>query len=481
MNTAPAYLDHKLESFLSMQKFCEGETPYPAYPANLYLETSNLCDMKCAMCGPFSSMNPSRLYALKREERGFMSSENAMGWGDLLSHALHAQVFGYGEPTLNPDFINFLKLCGKYETVTSFFTNAMHFTDELVEAFVENRVFEITISASGIGGDYESIYHGGNWEKLISNIARLNEMKIRHHSRLPIISINSLGYHHHIDRLEEFCRVMAEVGVSNIDLKPLRAIGALPMLAHHVSIPRPWVEGVILERAKKLAASLDVELKPQLFEATAVKDEEEYARARDTMFKNFNADPAAPVIPIEAFKTLGIEPVHPPRDAKQSQVFTKGNRPYEGRIPAAELGAEGLYCFEPFYTLYIGRNMLVKPCCNTVFPTEMGKMSIDTGTDIWRGEEFNTMRETVVSGHYPNLCRNCIKYGTAHPTHHFLDAVYNYQNWLNRAFGVDLYTLPRWTAAIEAIRAAGNNQDIARRQSAAISGHPADQVNRSRA
>jgi hypothetical protein len=65
------FLSHKLEAVTSVRRFIEGGA-FPAYPLNVMMETSNLCDLKCAMCGPFSSLNALRLFSIKAEQRGFM-------------------------------------------------------------------------------------------------------------------------------------------------------------------------------------------------------------------------------------------------------------------------------------------------------------------------------------------------------------------------------------------------------------------------
>ncbi|MDD3288179.1 MAG: radical SAM protein [Alphaproteobacteria bacterium] len=461
-------MEKKLETIQSIQKFCEGG-PFPAYPANIYLETSNLCNLQCVMCGAFSSVNPLRLIHIEKSQRGFMNLKDAVGVENLMEHTLFAQVFGYGEPTLNPDFVSFLKLCGKHGTVTSFYNNGMQLTDEIIEAIIENKVFEITTSMSGIREDYEAAYNGAVWETVVDGLSRLAKRKAELNSKLPIISVNSLGFRHHIDRFEEFCKLMAGIGVNTIKLtpliKPFMHIYNAPFLAHHVSIPRIWIEGVMLERAKALAASLGVEVQSHAYEATGVNDEEQYQAAREALFKDFGADISAPMVPIGEFKKLGIDPIRPPKEENDDKVMPpEGSRAYNGHIPASELGAEGVCCLEPFYEFYICKDMSVKPCCYAPLPAHMGSMSKDVETAVWRGSAFNTMRETIIKEEYPEMCRICVETGHAHKNHHFLEAISDYGNWLRRSSGIEIFDDPRWVNVIEAIKAAGNNLDIVRRQ-----------------
>ena len=250
MTRTAQYTRQKHETVASIEGFLRGQN-VPKYPANVFLETSNLCDLKCAMCGPFSALNPTRLFALKDEERGFMQTPEGLSLEDVFAHALRIQVFGYGEPTLNPDFKAFLDLAGHYETVISFFSNGMHLTQELCDKIVDARVGEICISFSGADKvSYENIYQGGVWETVLGGIRRLADAKIAAGSPYPLISVNSIAYKHHVRDFEKFVDVMHEAGANMIYLKPLIAVSSVPQLAHHGSTYREWgEEGDILRRA----------------------------------------------------------------------------------------------------------------------------------------------------------------------------------------------------------------------------------------
>jgi pyruvate-formate lyase-activating enzyme len=304
------FLSHKLEAVTSVRRFIEGGA-FPAYPLNVMMETSNLCDLKCAMCGPFSSLNALRLFSIKAEQRGFVDPAVVRSAQDILSHALIAPIFGYGEPTINPDFADFLRI-GK-ETPTTFFTNGMNLTEEIVSLIVDNYVFEINISFSGATKElYEGIYLGGVFETVLDGIRRLSDAKKAAGREFPIIAVNSLGYKHHVEMLPDFLRVMAAAGVEVVNLKPIVPQATVPQLAHHVCIPRTEIEGVIVEQAKALAPVLGIDFRPQLFESIYCRTEEAHAQAAAAMFRAFNADPKSPVIPVPEFKTLGVKAQHLP-------------------------------------------------------------------------------------------------------------------------------------------------------------------------
>ncbi|MEM7018185.1 MAG: hypothetical protein AAF512_12700, partial [Pseudomonadota bacterium] len=112
----PKFATDKEETLRAFCDFAEySMVRAPAWPLELFLEISNLCDLKCAMCGTFSGLNKKRFIHLKQIERGFLDVPME-SVDSLLQHALLIHFFGYGEPTLNPNFKKILQQATVYET-----------------------------------------------------------------------------------------------------------------------------------------------------------------------------------------------------------------------------------------------------------------------------------------------------------------------------------------------------------------------------
>lgn len=453
------YIDAKQQTLLSVKRFVQGGSA-PLYPMMLFLEVSNFCNLTCAMCGPFSRLNPGRLIEIAAEQRGFMPLELTTNLDQMLAHALRTPVFGYGEPTLNPDFPEFLEMCAHYETMTSFFTNGMRLTPQLCEQIVDNRVLEVAVSLSGARKEhYEAVYAGGVWETVLGGIRELARQKRLRGSLYPTISVNSIGFQHHIEHLEEFVEVMADAGANRLLLIPLDAY--VPQLVHHACIPRTWVEGETLERAKSLAQARGLEAVFSQFEMTLVSSESEYSAARESLFARFDMPLDTPPTPIEDLASLSVDVKARSTDPSGVTLVGDGDRPFEGSIQAVELGAEDVYCFEPFHTLYVSRNGDVKPCCNAWGPVHMGSVSQLDPTDVWRGDAFSTVRKTILAGGYPRMCHYCVQH-EPHPNHNFGFTAGTYRDWLHDGFDIDVPAV--WTSALDVIEAAGTNCDIVRRR-----------------
>jgi MoaA/NifB/PqqE/SkfB family radical SAM enzyme len=188
-------LAHKIETVQSFKAFTEGRG-LPEWPAEIFLELSNVCDLKCAMCPTFSALNPYRLTALKATERGFLDSKGlARPLEQVLRHALNVHCFGYGEPTIHPDFRETLDYLAQFQVMIDFFTNGMHLDADLAEFLVRSRVYKITVSFSGATKeDYENVYLGGVFETVLGGLRHLSEAKQRAGRAFPIVVINSLAF-----------------------------------------------------------------------------------------------------------------------------------------------------------------------------------------------------------------------------------------------------------------------------------------------
>ncbi len=401
--------DRKRTTVQSFQNFAAGGE-MPGWPAEIFLELSNVCDLKCAMCPTFSALNPNRLIALKEDERGFLDTKVvARPLEELLTHALNVHCFGYGEPTLHPEFRETIEYLSGFEVMIDFFTNGMHIDEDLADFLVRSKVYKVTVSFSGTTReDYENVYLDGRFDKVLAGLRHLAEAKKRQGRLYPIVVINSIAFQHHVDRLDEFIELMAGHGVDYVEVKPLiEHAEMIPELRGHTAVARPDV----IARAETLARERGVGLKLYgLGEGAAA------------------TEPLPPPVPVAKFReaSRSIELVRP-----------KPGRPQHILPTDLEMrkGGDGFSCMEPFKTLYVRRSGETKPCCFASGPS-LGSVAAEDGTAIWHGERFTTIREGILSGAYPMaLCGNCLKYKTA-PAHHSIPGLWGgYLYWRRISFG----------------------------------------------
>ncbi len=425
---APQFKPQKSETITSFCDFLEGKG-YPQWPHEMFLEVSNVCDLRCAMCAAFSGLNPNRFLKIKTLERGLLEIADFSNLDSLLQHAILVHCFGYGEATIHPRFKEILDYVLNYEVLVHFTTNGMHLTEELCQLVVDRKVFKITISFSGTNKpDYENVYLGGNFETVLAGISRLNHEKQRQGSKFPLIEINSLGFQHQVDSIIEFIDLMSTVGVNAILLSPLLNYLDNSQLHAHVAVINSETERQ-LEKAKQYAATRGIWFDYLQFI-------EEYVNpVRDKSNS----------LPIREIKAIAknIVPIHPPKGGQE--VFSTEHALEQKEDSIGEfLGIQTIStpldipCFEPFYNFYLRVSGQVIPCCFSAnYPTpSLGDAGKHSAEKIWRGLGFQVIREGILAEQYPvKICKECIKlkhYPKHHAMHHKVNA---YADWFRQVFG----------------------------------------------
>ena len=473
------HADEKLAAIGSYAEFCDGG-PDPAYPLEVFLELSNLCDLKCAMCVEFSALSPHRLNALKAKSRGFMEHDEILpNMDEALSHALQVHCFGYGEPTIHPNFREFLDHVSQFEVLIDFFSNGMHLDEELCDFLASRRVYKITISFSGSTKEfYESVYIGGDFERVLDGIQRLSEAKRRHNSPYPIIEINSLAFRDHVDAFDDFVTLMGERGVNTIFLKPLQAYRHIPQLYEHVSIMRPNIEGPILKRAQEIGRKLGVHVHTALY-ADHKKDE-------DPELRQLAIRETAEEVLADATRPYGQNPVteFPAIARELSKVKGAGQLRKVEEILTPGLGSEvaqlalkietsraqddqpAFHCMEPFKTMYVTRNGAIKPCCfANPGALHLGGTASGGALATWAGDGYQAVRDGAAEGRYSNrICGACIR-NRSGPRGHFTNSlIQDYAVWHARGYDSDL--AQQAAPAIKRAGATSSDEIMARRPQA---------------
>lgn len=414
----------------------------PDAPICLYLEVSNICNLKCAFCQSFSAINPKRLSALKAEDRGFFDLSRKGNLDELLARALTVYLFGFGEPTIHPEFLDLVRYVGSFETQIEFVTNGMNLTDEIIEAVVDNRVRQIMISFSGSTKlDYESLYLNGDFEKVLSSIAKLNEEKKKKNSQYPLIMINSIAFKHHIEHLPDFIDLMGAHGANIVNVNNLSMNSAFPEMYHHACVYSPDKHEQIIEETRRRAERWGIILGMDNFlrdAAITPLQEVEFLQNRmsgkmpDSIRKIDLADMQTYAAGIKAEKPAPRarkEAVVPQTEAEAVNMMKPGDVP----------GADHMFCMEPFRVAYIKRDGNVNPCC--LWPDRelsFGNISSMTTKEMWNSPAFKLTRKSIINqSDFPDGCKYCVKSKIAPEDAQLWQAI-SFIDWYREGFGVDI-------------------------------------------
>tara|TARA_Y100000590_G_scaffold24834_1_gene28261 strand:+ start:23768 stop:25021 length:1254 start_codon:yes stop_codon:yes gene_type:complete len=171
-------------------------------PLTLDYRPSNLCNLKCRMCGPGSSTEwakeierykNSHYQNLDKMEDGteviMMSTDNAFmfdretnaddQYKNLPLDNIRRAAFLGGEPLLNEEVFNimsnWIKL-GKDNIKIQITTNGTSFTDRWLKLFSKFKRIKLVISLDGVGNTFDYIRTNANWDKVLENCKNLSKL-----------------------------------------------------------------------------------------------------------------------------------------------------------------------------------------------------------------------------------------------------------------------------------------------------------------
>lgn len=435
------YLEQKIKSIESFCDFMEsGGAERPVAPLEVNLEVSNVCNFKCAMCETFSKLNTHRHWLLRAEDRKFQDFDFDQLNG-VIRNSLMVHCFGYGEVTIHPRFDQLLSHLSDFGVLVDFFTNAQEMDEAFSRLVLDANVAKIIISFSGSNqSQYDNIYLGGDFDKVVNNIKTLSRLKRERGSSFPRIEINSLGFKHHVAALPEFVRLMADAGANAITLKPLLGAKHIPHLHQHIAFYREDIEGPLFKEAHELAMELGIRLNTMPFESgVKVEPGQDENEILSRMIRGGKI--SAEVVSVGEIGALSEEVPLAPANNKEKQDHGNAMMMAESELAdylsmEDHLPDQDVPCLEPFQRFYIKNNGDVKPCCFGL-PVNVGNIHTHSSDEIWEGIGYRTIQEGILSNRYPmNLCRTCLQRRTYPKSHFLVNKVNLYKEWLLECHGV---------------------------------------------
>ncbi len=424
----------------------------PRWPTEVYLEVTNSCNLRCAMCAAFSAVS-SRRHQSPPGGRGFLDlQEFAPALKSVLKHALCVHCFGFGEPTLHPRFRDIIDFVAEHEVMIDFVTNGTRLDKSLAEFLVSRNVFEVTFSFSGsTAEDYEAIYRGSRFETVIQNIQGLALARKAAGAKWPRIRVHSLAFEHHIASLDRFVELMGKSGVDTITLDPVVIENEVLHLAHHVAIYQPSRHDAVLKRAKTIASRHGVSLNTKIWRSQKAQNEADVQQMR--------AERVSPRVSVETLSRERKIPLSEMAGLGQGPAMAAGSRPVKAESPRPDAsegaamacradsaqavikelqlaGAQAPFkCPLPFSTMYFDVHGRVRPCCWSDATPALGDIGTNSADEIWRAHRYSLLRSALVNGRYPRQCRTCINLkgrpqNPVQPAH-----ALSYAGWLRGVYG----------------------------------------------
>jgi MoaA/NifB/PqqE/SkfB family radical SAM enzyme len=170
------------------------------------LDVNNICNLDCIMCSRGSV--PERTRNMTPEEFERIGDQ-------CLFRAKDLQVCCSWELSISKHAPAILRLLPKYRIpYTSAITNGNFISEELLESFFLSGIDEVTFSIGEATREtYEKIRVGGDFDRILQNIARLVERKKASGSERPMITANLTIMRSNLDELVDFVDLAADIGI----------------------------------------------------------------------------------------------------------------------------------------------------------------------------------------------------------------------------------------------------------------------------
>ena len=183
------------------------------YPVSVSFEPTTSCNLRCPEC-------PSGLRAFTRPT-GMLKKDFFSETINQLHKELFYLVFYFqGEPYLNPDFLDMVKLASSKKIYTATSTNAHYLNEENARRTIESGLDRLIISIDGITQEvYEQYRIGGNLDKVLEGTRNIVKWKKELKSKTPFIIFQFLVVKPNEHQLEGIKKLAAEMKVDDVWFK----------------------------------------------------------------------------------------------------------------------------------------------------------------------------------------------------------------------------------------------------------------------
>jgi MoaA/NifB/PqqE/SkfB family radical SAM enzyme len=171
-------------------------------PTNVDIEVTNRCNAKCHFCPrdrtPHQGLMSPEVFdkALER------AVEYRTRIAELPNPEVHISLCGLGEPTLNRDVVDYVRLARAEGFFVKMSSNGSLLDEQRSRALLEAGLQQILINVGEEGDDYEEIYHLP-FQRTLENVLRFNEMSAGA-CQVTMVLVDHRGDPDHVARMREY-------------------------------------------------------------------------------------------------------------------------------------------------------------------------------------------------------------------------------------------------------------------------------------
>ena len=208
---------------------------------SIFLDTTNGCNLKCTFC----ARDNSKILQMTTEEL------------DVILTKIHKRINAIQlscawEYSIAKNAADIIRTVGKYDIpYTAIYTNGNILTDDIAESLIDARLNDFVVSIGETKMEtYEKLRKGGKFEKVISNIGKVDNLKKERNSKFPRICTNLTVVNSNIGELVEFIDFAHSIGVEGITGRHLILMEGLDMSSEIVK-DKAYANNIIDTAEKK--------------------------------------------------------------------------------------------------------------------------------------------------------------------------------------------------------------------------------------
>jgi radical SAM protein with 4Fe4S-binding SPASM domain len=321
-------------------------------PGFVQIEPVGRCNLRCRMCP-----------VAYREEKppALMSFETFCRLLDQFPRIAELQLQGLGEPLLHPRFFDMVRYAAARGVEVSTNTNLTAMSERRAEECVKSSLRRMHVSLDAAeAAAYEYIRVGARFSKVLRNLRRVTEAKLRLKAAVPEIRLVAVAMRRNLEQLPELVRLAHDHEVEWLSVQHL---------AHDFS-----------------ESSLPVKYQPM----RDFVDEESLLREDPARVQRWFGEARA------VAKALGVT-LRLPNASPQPRPDSLTGR---------------ARCDWPWRGAYIAYSGEAMPCCMVATPDRVnfGSMTRDGVAQVWNNDAYRSFRQQLDSDRPPEVCRGCAVY-----------------------------------------------------------------------
>lgn len=182
-------------------------------PIAIAIEPTTACNLGCPEC-------PSGLKQFTRATGNLKEAFFSKVIEEVSKETMYLTFYFQGEPYINPNFLEMVKMANQKKIYTTTSTNAHFLSDENAKKTIESGLDRLIISIDGTTQEtYENYRVHGKLEKVIEGTKNIIKWKKELKSKTPHVIFQFLVVKPNEHQIEDVYQLAKELGVDEVKLK----------------------------------------------------------------------------------------------------------------------------------------------------------------------------------------------------------------------------------------------------------------------